>query len=99
MFSPVDFPNGKWLLNQGQNRHCVTQVFPLLLLFLFNLKVIPLSLEEAFLLMTDAFLLLSVLPCNTGFINVSTEFFPYSSGPDGDKKDFCFKNYLPPFLP
>lgn len=49
--------------------------------------------------MTDAFLLLSILPCNTGFINVSTAFFPYSSGPDGDKKDFCFKNYLPPFLP
>lgn len=72
---------------------------PLLLLFLFNLKVTPLSFTEAFLLVTDAFLLLSILPCNTGFINVSTEFFPYSSEPDGDKKDFCFKNYLPLFLP
>jgi len=73
--------------------------FPLLLLVLFNLKVISLSLVEAFPLMTDAFLLLSTLPCNTGFINVSTEFLLYSSGPDGDKEDFCFKNHHPPFIP
>lgn len=72
---------------------------PSITVFFLNLKVIPLSLAEDFPLMTDAFLVLSVLRCNTGFINVSTEFFPYSSGPDGDKKDFCFKNYLPPFLP
>lgn len=93
-----DLENSKWLLNQVQNMHYITQVLPFHYCFFFNLNDAPLSLAKAFLSMTDTFLLLSILPCNTGFINVSTEFFPYSLGPDGDKKDFCFKNYLPAIL-
>lgn len=49
--------------------------------------------------MTDVLPLLSVLPCNPGFINVAPASCPYSSGPDGDKKELWFKNYHPPFLP
>lgn len=57
------------------------------------------ELSRALLGVTDVLPLLSALPCNPACINGAPQLCPYSSAPDGDKKDSWFKNYRPPFLP